>query len=217
MPDLSPARLAILQASASLVGMTAPGPAYARIIAPAEVDAGMDARVAEMVRESGCGLVTIGLWRLVLSLPAPTLYRDGKAFEDIYALADGSPWHPSGACSLVTRETLPQPGDAILWEGVKGGAPDHVDACVLSITGGPGPLTYLRICVIAGGQRIDRKDVDEGRATEDQIGHETVKEIERLVRWDGHAWRDAGNGRRMWCVFDCDAMAERHGLLADVL
>lgn len=203
MPDLTPARSAFLQASASLVGMTAPGPAYARIIAPAEVDAGMDARVAEMVRESGCGLVTIGLWRLVLSLPAPGLYRDGKAFDDIYALADGSPWHPSGACSLVTREALPQPGDAILWEGVKGGAPDHVDACVVDLVPGENAFS-LRLTVIAGGQR------DEG-------GHETVKEIERLVRWNRHAWRDAGNGRRMWCVFDCDAMAERHGLLADVL
>lgn len=212
--DLSPARSSVLSLASGLVGLTAPDPAFLQLIAPCEVRAGDLRRAAEMARESDCALVYLGLARAAFGAPEQGLYHDGKAFELIYALAGGSPWKPGGACRIPTFAAPPLLADALIW-GENGPAhPAHVDACVETVEE-PDPYSSsapptLGLGVIAGGQRWTAKEATDGLCEPGQVGRETVKRLERALRWDGHGWVDRDNGRRLLACIGADEMAERY-------
>jgi hypothetical protein len=205
-------RSTFVTAVRSLVGLQ--GPALASAIIPTAspaVRAGMDAF-------STCELAAAATIRIACGLPEPLPFIPGgdHAARALYTLADpdtgGTPWHPKGALRVAGLETPPDIGDAI-WYGPSAAKkpdgsplhPEHVDACVLEVTGdgGPDPCTELTVRAIAGGQPNGH-------------GHSSaIAEVERVLVWEGGRWVDRGTGRPVWCVIDAGALEERYGVRPD--
>lgn len=212
MPDPSAASLAISLAS-SYVGLV--GAPYIALISAPELSAGLTGRAAEMGAMSGCGLVYRALAAAAFGAPFG-LYPTGEAFEMIYAIAGGSPWHhtdPGCALYIPSLSAPPRLASALIW-GEAPGFPAHVDACVEAIEE-PDPYSssappVLALSVIAGGQRVTPEDVREGRAPEGSEGSETVKRLERKVRWNGRAWVDEMTKRVLLGCVGAEEMGERY-------
>ena len=159
---LTPAQQAAVDAARALVGLSYPDPAYLAAVAPGETPE----RALEMGRESGCAL----LWRALNGGTAP--YRDGSAFSEVWRLAGGVGWRPSGR---VRAPELPSVGDAIVYDAA-GAHPQHVDLCWI----GDGQA-------VAGGQR-----------TSD--GRECVAIVTRRLAWTGGQLVDETTGRRVMAL-----------------
>lgn len=185
------ARDAVVSAARSVIGCTAPSPEYASLVAPDDTPE----RRAQVMTESGCGLVVLGIQERALCVPPRGPYRDGSAFTLVYARAGGSPWQPGGACRVPGLEEPPQPGDAIVW-GPAGSAVAHMETVVDARADG----ATLALDVVAGGQR-------------DAHGGQTVTQLSRTARWDGRRWVDSKTGRPLLAVIDADALGERYPAL----
>lgn len=179
--------MSLIEVAQSIVGLSAPSDEYLDLIAHGETPE----RALEMGTMSGCALVWLGLMGRVFVLPERAPYVTGRAFDDVYKVAGGSPWAFGGACRKATVETPPGPGDGMVW-GHHGAAVDHVDACVVDATADGDDWL---LSVVAGGQR-------------DAYGDESVKLLARTIRWSGGAWVDRSNGRPILAVLDAAVMSD---------
>lgn len=168
----------------ALVGLTYPDPAYVALVAPGDTGA----RQLEVARSSGCMLARAGLEEALALFPARDAYVTGSIPGILERRAGGSPMAPGGACRRATMEAPPQIGDGLWWGAVPGGAPEHVDACVVSVEC-VATSDDLTVGVVAGGQR-------------DAAGDECVALLSRRISWRGGHWVDVGDGRQLVAVLD---------------
>lgn len=164
------------------VGVSEHRSRYAELVAPGETPA----RVADMMRNSGCGLVARGLWRAA-GIRHPRLdppYKIGLAIADAVAIA-----HQADA--IRSPRHVPAPGDAVL---VGSGRLEHIYT-VLRVYAQDWPTdgtTWLQ--ALDGGQR-DARGAQVCRVLDHDIAGDPPRDGARLVR----------------CVIDFGAVARRFG------
>jgi hypothetical protein len=185
----------LLAASRSLVGLTDPSPELGALVDPGG-DASHEAAVEHL---SLCMLVYRGLVCRVFDVPAAVSHVDrpyvpGSIPALLWAIV-GQVGHDGSAARVPTLDAPPSPGDGLWWGGSRG-AMEHVDACILEVTG---EGTVLQLCAVAGGQR-------------DASGRETIAVVRRTIRWQATRWVDTGDGRPLMAILGADEMATRWGV-----
>lgn len=61
------------------------------------------------------------------------------------------------------------------------------------------------------GATLAMKGIAGGQS--DGAGHDSaIGEVTRTLRWDGHRWVDAKNGRPLWCCLWLPGVAAKWGL-----
>lgn len=182
-------RQALVDATNSVVGWTAPSDDYLNLIDPGNPTA----RQRVVAEESDCGLVSLGIEEIVFYFPARGPYKDSSAFNLVYARACGNPWAPGGAFRLPTFAAPPQLGDLVEYGPAPSGSPPaHMEHVIEQSVNG----STLSLKCGAGGEKTG--------------GLETVAIMTRTFTWGGAHWIDDQNKRPIIGIVDAELLASMY-------
>lgn len=192
-------RVANVAAARSVLGLTDSSTdlRYRNLVAPTDTPE----RQAQIAKESDCGLAVAGILRISCALPVPAPYKEQTAFKLLYALAEGDPWHEAGAFRQATLEAPPGNGDAVLY-GDAPGKPPPASAHFETVTEATLVGKVLTLKCIAGGEKKD--------------GLETIKEMDRVLTWNGTHFIDNANHRPLIGLIDIELFAATYPVQIEV-
>lgn len=190
-PELPLERQLLLEAASEVVGLTAPDPAYLRLVAPWEAEHDV-ARAQSIASVSDCYLVVLGIQERVLGVPARGRYVIESAPELLRARA----LEAHAYADIHASQLVPEPADVLVW-AASASAPAHAETCVSVFHSGD----IVVLGVVAGGER-------------NSVRRETIDRMTRAVRRraDGRLV-DTANGRVLDQVLDAEKLAAHYGLV----